>query len=240
MEIYQKKTNWRVRGTLNGIRLLFPHLDKNVFPQDTVEGSTFAFYSKYLNSFLDWIWRFLSSICIKNKRSIEVAWNNMYRYFEEGFVGKKGNATIPKCNMGYDQRPSWHCSWRTCFCCFPLALANVYPWPSCHTFKFLWRTVNSKLPKIPFGIVTCTFSDNLSRNSCMSIFSPPVVFVVAVRSVYVARGAYLRPWLPHDTIIVISSLARSNNQKIPHGFKTSPMLICVSFCWIRRFKETRG
>ena len=143
MEIYQKKTNWRVRGTLNGIRLLFPHLDKNVFPQDTVEGSTFAFYSKYLNSFLDWIWRFLSSICIKNKRSIEVAWNNMYRYFEEGFVGKKGNATIPKCNMGYDQRPSWHCSWRTCFCCFPLALANVYPWPLVPYFQISLK--NSEL-----------------------------------------------------------------------------------------------
>ena len=28
-------------------------------------------------------------------------------------------------------------------------------------------TVYSKPPTIPFGIVACTFSDNLSRNSCM-------------------------------------------------------------------------
>ena len=38
---------------------------------------------------------------------------------------------------------------------------------SCHSLKFLLRTVNSKPPIIPFGIVECTFSDNLSRNSCM-------------------------------------------------------------------------
>ena len=33
----------------------------------------------------------------------------------------------------------------------------------------LWRTVtlNSKLPTIPFGTVACTFSDDLSWNSCI-------------------------------------------------------------------------
>ena len=29
------------------------------------------------------------------------------------------------------------------------------------------KTVNSKPPKIPFGVVACTLSDNLSRNSCI-------------------------------------------------------------------------
>ena len=38
---------------------------------------------------------------------------------------------------------------------------------SCHFSNFLWRTVNSKPPTIPFGMVACTFSDNLSRNSCI-------------------------------------------------------------------------
>ena len=33
------------------------------------------------------------------------------------------------------------------------------------SFFFFGRTVNSKPPSIPFGIVACTFSDNLSRNS---------------------------------------------------------------------------
>ena len=37
-----------------------------------------------------------------------------------------------------------------------------------NSFKFLWRTVNSKPPTMPFRIVACTFSDNLSWNSCMS------------------------------------------------------------------------
>ena len=38
---------------------------------------------------------------------------------------------------------------------------------SYHPFKFLWRTGQTKPPTIPFGIVACTFSDNLSRNSCI-------------------------------------------------------------------------
>ena len=42
---------------------------------------------------------------------------------------------------------------------------------SCHSFKFLWRTGQTKPPTIPFGIVACTFSYNLSRNSCISFFS---------------------------------------------------------------------
>ena len=37
----------------------------------------------------------------------------------------------------------------------------------CNSFKFLWRTGHSKLPTIPFGVVACTFSDNLSRNTCI-------------------------------------------------------------------------
>ena len=44
---------------------------------------------------------------------------------------------------------------------------------SCHSFKFLWRKVNSKPPTIPFGVVACTLSDNLSRNSCMLITLGP-------------------------------------------------------------------
>ena len=42
---------------------------------------------------------------------------------------------------------------------------------SCHSFKFLWRTGQTKPPTIPFGIVACTFSDNLSRNSCIPFFT---------------------------------------------------------------------
>ena len=36
------------------------------------------------------------------------------------------------------------------------------------SFKFLWKTVHLKSPTIPFRIAACTFSDNLSQNSCIS------------------------------------------------------------------------
>ena len=48
----------------------------------------------------------------------------------------------------------------------------------CHSFKFLWRTANSKPPTIPFVIVACTFCDNLSRNSC--ILKQWIVFFLAL------------------------------------------------------------
>ena len=53
----------------------------------------------------------------------------LYSYFEKG-CRKNVHATIPKGNMGYDQYtvPD-DCSCRTYFCCFPLALANTFPWP---------------------------------------------------------------------------------------------------------------
>jgi len=68
---------------------------------------------------------------------------------------------------------SWHCSCRTYFCRFPLALANIYRCPFVpFFFQFLWRTVNSKSATIHFGIVACTFSYNLSRNSCILEVKP--------------------------------------------------------------------
>ena len=51
-----------------------------------------------------------------------------YSYFEKG-CRQNVEATIPKGNMGYDQYTvSDDCSCRTYFCCFPLALANTFPW----------------------------------------------------------------------------------------------------------------
>ena len=50
---------------------------------------------------------------------------------------------------------------------FHLHLRTYFRGLSCHSFKFLWRTGQTKPPTIPFGIVACPFSDNLSRNSCI-------------------------------------------------------------------------
>ena len=92
-----------------------------------------------------------------------------YTAISRKVVEKNMQATIPKGNMGYDQYTvSWHCSCRTYFCCFPLALANIRPWPLLSFFQIsLKNREHKKPPTIPFGIVACTFSDNLSRNSCM-------------------------------------------------------------------------
>ena len=53
----------------------------------------------------------------------------VYSYFEKG-CRKNVHATTPKGNMGHDQYsvPNY-CSCRTYFCCFPLAIANICPWP---------------------------------------------------------------------------------------------------------------
>ena len=76
-------------------------------------------------------------------------------------VGKNVLVTIPKGNIGYGQYTvSWHCSWHS---------QTYMHGPSCHSFKFLRRTMNSKLPTIPFGIVACTSSDNRSRNNCIHL-----------------------------------------------------------------------
>ena len=56
--------------------------------------------------------------------------NIKYTAISRKVVGKNVHATTPKGNMGYDQYivPN-DCSCRTYFCCFPLALAKICPWP---------------------------------------------------------------------------------------------------------------
>ena len=98
--------------------------------------------------------------------------------------------------MGYDQYTVPNdCSCRTYFGCFPLAIANI----PCHSFKFLWRTVHSKPPTIPFGIIACTFSDNLPRSSCirfnLTLFSlnfRRVVFIPLSEGVKATRSNRLK------------------------------------------------
>ena len=85
-------------------------------------------------------------------------------------VGKNVHATIPKGNMGYDHYTAPNdCSCRTYFCCFPLALANIRSWPPVPFFQISLKTSALKSTQNTFRdlIVACTFSDNLSRNSCM-------------------------------------------------------------------------
>ena len=54
----------------------------------------------------------------------------LYTAISRKVVGKDVHATIPKGNMGYDRYTvSDNCSFRSYFCCFPLAVANTFSWP---------------------------------------------------------------------------------------------------------------
>ena len=59
----------------------------------------------------------------------------IYGYFEKS-CRKNVHATIPKGNMGYHQYtvPD-NCSCRIYLWCFPLALANICPWPQVPFFQ---------------------------------------------------------------------------------------------------------
>ena len=84
---------------------------------------------------------------------------------------------------------SWRCSCRTYFCRFPLAQSQTYVHDlSCYSFKFLWKTVNSKPPTIPFfrgcrvHVIRQPFS-----NSCICAF---------VKCMFAWNGRMKRKW-PH-------------------------------------------
>ena len=66
---------------------------------------------------------------------------HMYTVISRKVVGKNVHAKIPKGNMGYDQYtvPDDR-SCRTYFCCFPLALANICPWPPVPFFQIYLKS----------------------------------------------------------------------------------------------------
>ena len=80
-------------------------------------------------------------------------------------VGKNMHATIPKGNMGYDQYnvPN-DCSYRTYFCCFPLALANICPWPLVPFFQFsLEKRAGKNHPQYLSGLSRALFRQPFSK-----------------------------------------------------------------------------
>ena len=61
--------------------------------------------------------------------------------FRDRLSEKMCTRKIPKGNMGYDQYTvpdDWSC--RTYFCCFPLALANICPWPPVSFFQIYLKS----------------------------------------------------------------------------------------------------
>ena len=92
---------------------------------------------------------------------------SVYSYFKRG-CQKKCACDNPKGNMGYYQHtvPETIAVEPTLVAFLSHSQTYVHGL-SCHSFKFLWRTENSKPSTIPFRIVAYTFSNNLSWNSCM-------------------------------------------------------------------------
>ena len=82
-------------------------------------------------------------------------------------VGKKHARDNPERHMANTLFLMYY-SCRTYFCCLPLAFTNIHvrPWPLVPFFQISLKNNELKPPTIPFGIVPCTFSDNLSRKSC--------------------------------------------------------------------------
>ena len=81
-------------------------------------------------------------------------------------VGKNVHATTPTGNMGYDQYTVPNdCSCRSYFGCFPLALANICPWPLVPFFPISLENRADKTTHNTFRDCLGTFSDNLSQNS---------------------------------------------------------------------------
>ena len=102
----------------------------------------FATYTWVLSCFVGFlspsIWPF------SYKHAYISAQKSPYTAISRKVVAKTVHATIPKGNMGYDQYTcSWHCSCRTFFCYFPLALANIRPWPLLPFFEICLK--NSEL-----------------------------------------------------------------------------------------------
>ena len=90
----------------------------------------------------------------------------VYSYFEKG-CQKNVDATTPKGNMGYDQYTvSKRCSCRAYFCCFPLALANIRPWPLMRFFQISLKKSELKTTHNTFRDCRVHFFRQPFSNGC--------------------------------------------------------------------------
>ena len=94
--------------------------------------------------------------------------NDWHTAISRKVVGKNVHVTIPKVIWDIINTPFLTLQLSNLHLLLSFSSSQTYVHSLLYySFKFLWRTVYSKPPTIPFGIVTCTFSDNLSRNGCM-------------------------------------------------------------------------
>ena len=95
---------------------------------------------------------------------------NLYTAISRKVVGKNVQATVPKGNMGYDQyTDSVAVEPTLLLLSFSTRKHTPMASPAILSNFFEEQRTFRKPPTIPFGIVACTFSDNLSRNSSILI-----------------------------------------------------------------------
>ena len=88
-------------------------------------------------------------------------WASLYSYFEKGCGKKMCAGQSPKGNMGYDEYSvPGTVSCRAYFCCFPLALANIRPWPLVPFFQISLKKGEVKI------------THNTFRNWRVHVFRP--------------------------------------------------------------------
>ena len=137
-------------------------------------------------------WPVFSSIPSNSPRSHCERQPSVVSFSSRKVVVKNVHATIAKGSMGYDQFtvPDTVAVEPT-FVTFLQPSQTYVHGLSCHSLKFLWRTVNSRSPTIPFGIVAYTFSDNLSRNSCIKWWINVRAFCDYPEGVKYCTGIYM-------------------------------------------------
>ena len=151
LHILVNKVN--TRTTISGFKVCLPSpsLTRNTsYPKNLRVIWIGSFSSFFLPSF------FLLTVIICLVLMSQEVTNLIYSYFEKGCRKKCAREYT---NMGYDQYTAVPdtVAVEPTFVAF-LQHSQTYAHDlSCHSFKFLWRIVNSKLPTIPFGIVACTF-----------------------------------------------------------------------------------
>ena len=120
--------------------------------------------------------------CVRSRSMTSSA--QRYTAISRKVVGKNVHATIPKGNMGYNQYtvPD-ECSCRSFFCCFPLALANTFPWPVVPILSNFFkkqRTQNHPqcLSRLPRALFPTTFLEIAVYSCLLVLLTSEVVDII--------------------------------------------------------------
>jgi len=120
-------------------------------------------------------------------------------------VGINVHSTIPKDHGIWSVHCSWHCSCRAYFCRFPLAFANIRPWPFAPFWQISLKNRQQKTThntfwdcRVPFVLY------NLSQNSC--ILFPKYVMSGSGRTIRKVMGGGRGIFEPREFFFVIKFL----------------------------------